>query len=90
MIRAGLALSATVALSACATTRLHSQEELNRVALGCGMALGELFQEEEEKRLLFVFRVAPTREERACVIRWAKKNRLKPVIIEAINEPAAS
>ena len=77
-------------LSACATARLHSEEELNRVAVGCGMALGELVQEEEEKRLLFIFRVAPSAEERACVIRWAKQNHITPVIIESLNDPEPS
>ena len=89
MKRVLVAVSAALALSACATTRLHSEEELNQAALACGMALGELVQEEEEKRLLFVFRVAPSPQERACVVRWAKEHRMRPVIIEAINEPGA-
>ena len=75
-------------LSACATARMHSQAELNRVGEDCGLALGELFQDESEKRLLFLFREQPTAEERACVSRWAKKNKLRPVFIEAMNEPA--
>jgi hypothetical protein len=82
-------VGAAFALSACATARLHSEEELNRVAMRCGMALGELVQEEDVRKLLFVFRIAPSREERACVIDWAKKNRMKAVIIEAVNEPTA-
>ncbi len=79
-------------LSACATTpRLHSQDELNVVARSCGLALGELVQEEDKdaRKLLFVFRIAPTREQRLCVARWARKNKMRPVIIEALNEPAA-
>ena len=80
---------ATLALSGCATARLHSEEELNRVAMRCGMALGELVQEEDVKKLLFVFRIAPTKEERACVSEWAKRNRMKAVIIEAVSEPLA-
>ena len=78
-----------VALSACATARMHSAAELDGVASECGLALGELVQDEEEKRLLFLFRTAPTAEERACVQRWARKNRLHPVIIEALDEPAS-
>ena len=53
----------------------------------CGLALGELVQEEEAKQLVFLFRISPTAEERSCVVRWARKNRMKAVIIEAINEP---
>ena len=83
-------LSLSVLLSACATpARLHNVAELNSVGRSCGLALGELIQDEEEKRLLFLFRVAPTREERQCVQRWARKNRLRPVFIDAINEPGS-
>jgi len=77
----------TLALSACATARMHSQAEINSVTEQCGLAAGELFQDESEKRLLFLFRVAPTAEERACVIRWARKNHLRAVFINAVNEP---
>jgi hypothetical protein len=82
-------------LSACATTqprpqaRLHSQQELNLVAQSCGLALGELVQEADATQLLFVFRVAPTAEERACVARWARQNMMRTVIIEAVNDPEA-
>ena len=74
-------------LSGCATARLHSVDEINAVGTGCGVALGELFQDESEKRLLFLMRPGATREQRACVIRWAKKNHMKPVIVDAINFP---
>ena len=77
------------ALSGCATARMHSQAEINSVTQQCGLALGELFQDESEKRLLFLFRVAPTEGERACVSRWARKNHLHPVFIDAINEPVS-
>jgi len=80
-------LLALPALSACVTARMHSDAELNAVSGQCGLALGELFQDESEKRLLFLFRVQPTAAERACVARWAKRNHLRPVFIEAMNEP---
>jgi hypothetical protein len=78
-----------VLLSACATARMHSVAELNDVGQRCGLALGELVQDEEEKKLLFLFRTAPTPQERACVQRWARKNRLHPVFIDAIDEPGS-
>jgi hypothetical protein len=83
------AAGALLALSGCATARMHSAAELNDIGRICGLALGELFQDEEEKRLLFLFRVQPTAQERACVIRWAKENRLRVVFIDAINEPVS-
>ena len=86
-MRALTAALLALTLSACATARLHSVEEINAVGTGCGVALGELFQDESEKRLLFLMRSGATAEQRACVIRWAKKNHLKPVIVEAINFP---
>ena len=84
-----LLILAALSLSACATARMHSEAELASVGRECGLALGELFQDEEEKKLLFLFRVQPTPEERACVYRWARKNHLRPVFIEAINEPVS-
>ena len=76
-------------LSACATARMHSVAELNSVGRECGLALGELIQDEEEKRLLFLFRTAPTLEERVCVQRWARKNHLRAVFIEAVDGPGS-
>jgi hypothetical protein len=68
---------------------MHTQAEINSITAQCGLALGELFQDESEKRLLFLFRVAPTERERACVSRWARKNHLHPVFIEALHEPVS-
>jgi hypothetical protein len=77
-----------ISLSACATTaRLHEQTELNTIGQSCGLALGELFQDESEKRLLFMVRIEPTAEQRACVARWARKNGLKTVFVDNIAFP---
>ena len=76
-------------LSACATARLHSEAELNGVGKQCGLALGELFQDESEKRLLFLFKVQPTPAERSCVYQFARRNHMRLVLIDAINEPAS-
>lgn len=83
--------AALLLLSGCATARLHSQAELNVAARDCGLALGELVQEvdKEARKLLFLFRIAPSPEQRICVARWARKRHMRPVIIEAINEPQA-
>ena len=79
---------ATLALSACATTaKLHSQGELNNVGRHCGLALGELFQDESEKRLLFLFKPGATPEQRACVAAWARRNGLKTVYVDSIAFP---
>ena len=80
-------ICATLLLSACATPRMHSQEELNSAGLGCGLTYGELIQDDEEKKLLIMFRAAPSAEHRACVYKWARKNHLKLVVIDAINFP---
>ena len=84
-----LALTAALALSACAATqaRLHTQTELNDVGRNCGLALGELFQDESEKRLVFLFKPGATVEQRACVVSWAKRNGLKTVYVDAIAFP---
>ncbi len=77
-----------LSLSACATTaRLHSEDEVSAVGRECGLAMGELFQDKSEKRLLFLFRIEPSAEQRACVTRWARRNHLKIVFVDAINFP---
>ena len=89
-MRRAFAVVALAALSACATTaRLHSEAELNDVGRVCGLAMGELFQDESEKRLLFLFKVQPSPAERSCVQQFARRNGLRPVFIDAINDPAS-
>ena len=80
-MRALLILAGAAALSACATARMHDQEALNSVALGCGMTYGELIQDEEEKRLLIALKNNISAGQRACVTQWAKRNRLTPVFV---------
>ena len=85
-----LSLGAIATLSACATTqpaRLHTADELNAVALRCGLALGEVFQDESEKRLLFLFKAGSTPQERSCVSRWARPRGLRTVFVNSINYP---
>ena len=77
-----------VGLSGCVTARLHTEAELNTVGARCGLALGELFQDESEKRLLFLFKVQPSPQERSCAYQFARRNHLRLVLIDAINEPA--
>ena len=76
-------IAATLALSGCVTPRMHTQAELNDVGQNCGLALGELFQDESEKRLLFMMRHGATAEERACVLRWARERHLRLVFVNA-------
>jgi hypothetical protein len=78
-----LVLSGLMALSGCVTARMHSEAELNGVTRQCGLALGELFQDESEKRLLFMIRHGATVEERACVLRWARERHLRLVFVNA-------
>ena len=83
-------VGAAFALTACATAQMHSDAQLNEVATGCGLSYGEVVQEAEEKRLLFLYRVAPAAAQRHCVYQWAKRNHLTLVIINAVNDPQAS
>ena len=79
---------AALLLSACVTpARMHSETQLNDVALGCGLALGELIQDEAEKKLLLLIRDNPSLQQRTCVTQWARRNGLKPVFV-TMNFPA--
>jgi len=82
LIYAGLA-----SLSACATPRMHSQDELNSASLACGLTYGELIQDAEAKKLLILFREKPAPTKRACVYQWARKQHLKLVVIDSIKFP---
>jgi hypothetical protein len=85
MATGGLAL-----LSACAAPRMHSQDELNGAGLACGLTYGELIQDEEAKKLLILFREAPSPSKRHCVYQWARKQHLKLVVIDSIKFPEGS
>ena len=83
-MRALVAAFAVLAVSACATPAavMHDETQLNKVALGCGLALGELIQDEMEKRVVIAIRSNATAEQRVCVKKWARKNGLKPVFVD--------
>ena len=79
MVRNARPLLLALALSACVTTKpqLYTQQELGRVAQSCGYALGELVQEHDEPRILFVFSLAAeNKTDQACVYRWARPRKL--------------
>ena len=82
-----LILSSAFALSGCVTARMHSAAELSAAGRDCGLAEGELVQETELKKVLFLYRVAPSRTQRTCVHQWARKNHLHLAVIEAVNWP---
>ena len=85
--RTALLLTAVAGLSACATAQFHTKEQLDGVARACGLSYGEVVQEAEEKRLLFLYRVSPKPEQRRCVYQWARKNHMTLVVINAVNDP---
>ena len=81
-------LSASAMLAACATpARMHTEAQLNTVATGCGLALGELIQDESQKKLLLMIRQEPTVDQRVCVAKWARRNGLKAVFVDNIQFP---
>jgi hypothetical protein len=72
-------------LYACATVRLHTDMELSAVGRSCGFAPGEVVQETEEPRLLFLYSVAPPRDRLACIARWSRRHALHLVYVQAVN-----
>jgi hypothetical protein len=81
-ISAVLAFPAILFVSGCATpAQMHTEAQLNEVATGCGLALGELIQDESEKKLLLLIHQDPSLQQRACVVRWGRKNGLKTVFV---------
>jgi hypothetical protein len=81
-------ISPILALTACATPAvMHTEAQLNSVATRCGLALGELVQDEEQKKLLLMIRNDPSPEQRVCVAKWARRNGLKAVFVDNIQFP---
>lgn len=70
-----------LSLSGCATATMHTESQLNEIATGCGLALGELIQDESEKKLLLMIHQDPSAEQRVCVAKWARRNGLKAVFV---------
>ena len=82
-----LPLGGLLALSACVTPQMHTETQLNEVATGCGLALGELIQDDSEKKLLLMIHQDATVEQRVCVAKWARRNGLKAVFVNNIQFP---
>jgi len=77
-----------LALSACATAQMHSEEQLATVAQGCGLSGGDVMQDASETRLLFIMNTGVTAPQRACVYDWAHRNHMHLVVIHLAPEAA--
>jgi hypothetical protein len=60
---------------------MHTEAQLNDVAVGCGLARGELIQDESQKKLLLTIRQDATPQQRVCVAQWARRNGLRAVFV---------
>ena len=82
-----LVIAGSALLCACAP-RLHSNGELSAVGRACGVAEGEVVQEAEEVRLLFLYSIAPSRAQLACVAHWSRRHHLHLAYIQAVHQVA--
>ncbi len=80
-----MVLGASLALAGCVNTRIYTEQELALVADRCGVAAGEVMQEPDHPRFLFLYSVGPTREQLACVRRWSRRRNMHLSYIEAID-----
>ena len=62
---------------------------MGRIGARCGLAPGDLFQDDSEKRLLFLMKPGVTTPQRICVTQWAHHNHLHLAVVEAINFPVS-
>ena len=75
------------ALSACATTpKVHSMRELSQVADRCNVSPTELAQHLERPEIFYFLNPTASEAQLLCVGRWAKKNHLRMVYVEAVEE----
>lgn len=85
-LASSLAISTALVLFACVAqpARLHSVSELGAVADKCGVGDTEVAQNPERPGLLYLLTPGPSDAQLVCVIRWAKRNRLKLVYVETV------
>jgi hypothetical protein len=62
--------------------RLYSEDELSMVGRACGLAAGELIQEPEEPRLVFLFKPEPSAAQVSCVRHWSRSRKLTLALID--------
>ena len=79
-----VAAIALLGLSACVNTRVFTETELADVGRGCGLAAGEVMQEPDEPRFLFLMAVEPTVGQYRCVRRWARRHNMHLAYISGI------
>jgi hypothetical protein len=78
-------------LSACAVQpRLHSARELTALADRCDVRETELAQHRTRPEIFYFLRPTATEPQLICVARWAKKNHLRLVYVEAVEETPES
>jgi hypothetical protein len=65
---------------------MHPPEELAAIGRTCGAAEGEVIQDAEEPRVLFLYAVGPSRAEIHCVAQWARRHHLHLAYIEAVDQ----
>ena len=75
---------AALSLTACVNTRVFTETELAEVGRGCGLAAGEVMQEPDHPRFLFLYALEPTRAQYRCVRRWARRNNMHLAYISGI------
>ena len=75
---------AALVLSACVNTRVFSETQLAEVGRGCGLAPGDVVQEPDYPRFLFLYAIGPTRAQFGCVHRWARRHNMHLAYIEAV------
>ena len=74
-----------IPLSACVNTRVFTESELAEVGRGCGLAPGEVMQEPDFPRYLFLYAIAPSTEQFGCVRRWARRHNMHLAYIEGVD-----
>jgi hypothetical protein len=84
-VNISVVVGAFLALSACVSHRVYSEQELALVAQRCGVAAGEVIQEADYPRFLFLYAIGPTREQLDCVRRWSRRRHMHLSYIEAID-----
>jgi len=81
---AAAAFGLALLLSGCVNTRVFTETELAEVGRGCGLAAGEVMQEPDEPRFLFLIAVEATDAQFHCVRQWARRHNMHLAFVSGI------
>lgn len=75
---------ALLVVSGCVNARVYSDAQLAGVAQQCGVDAGDIAQEPDQPRFLFLLTPKPSPAQLGCVSRWSRRHHMHLGFIQSI------